>query len=99
MRILGGSRGLVPGFGGPRGGDALDRALADMVTLNPALALRWYDKVGSIEACKVADLLLLRRSATARQASRPVSGALLTPPIAMSNSCWSAASRERPIWT
>ena len=63
VRILGGSRGLVPGFGGPRGGDALDRALADMVTRNPALALRWYDKVGSIEAGKVADLLLLRRSA------------------------------------
>jgi 5-methylthioadenosine/S-adenosylhomocysteine deaminase len=41
--------------------EALDRALVDMVTRNPALTLRWYDKVGSIEAHKIADLVLLRR--------------------------------------
>jgi hypothetical protein len=30
-----------------RADDVLDQALADVVTRNPALALRWYDKVGS----------------------------------------------------
>ena len=68
-RLLGGSREEVPAFGlaGKIGierqvaEDALDQALVDMVTRNPALTLRWYDKVGSIEAGKVADLLLLRR--------------------------------------
>jgi Amidohydrolase family len=62
-RILGGACGQVPGFGGQHGDDAPDQAPADMVTRNPALALRWDDKVGSIEPGKVADLLLLRRSA------------------------------------
>jgi 5-methylthioadenosine/S-adenosylhomocysteine deaminase len=38
---------------------ALDRTLVDMVTRNPALTLRWYDKVGSIEAGKTADLMLV----------------------------------------
>lgn len=61
-RILGGARGQIPGFDGQHGDDALDQALADMVTRNPALALRWDDKVGSIEEGKVADLLLLRRT-------------------------------------
>jgi hypothetical protein len=32
-----------------------------MVTRNPALTLHWYDKVGSIEAGKVADLMLIHR--------------------------------------
>ena len=30
-----------------RADDVLDQALVDVVTRNPALALRWYDKVGS----------------------------------------------------
>ena len=34
-----------------------------MVTRNPAHSLGWGDKFGSIEAGKVADLLLLRQSA------------------------------------
>ena len=68
-RILGGSRALVPAFSlagkdgleRQRAEAALDRALVDMVTRNPALTLRWYDRLGSVEAGKVADLLLLRR--------------------------------------
>jgi cytosine/adenosine deaminase-related metal-dependent hydrolase len=68
-RILGKSRDEVPAFalGGKDGHerqlaeDALDRTLVDMVTRNPALAVRWYDKVGSIEVGKFADLLLIRR--------------------------------------
>ena len=32
-----------------------------MVTRNPALTLRWDDRLGSVEAGKIADLLLLRR--------------------------------------
>jgi cytosine/adenosine deaminase-related metal-dependent hydrolase len=51
-RVLGSSRHEVPGL-------KLDRELVDMVTRNPALTLRWYDRVGSVEAGKVADLLLL----------------------------------------
>jgi 5-methylthioadenosine/S-adenosylhomocysteine deaminase len=72
-RLLGGSREEIAEFaiGGKQGmtrqlaEEALDRALVDMVTRNPALTLRWYDKVGSIEAGKVADLLLIRRPARA----------------------------------
>ena len=62
VRVLGGPRGQVPRFSRPGGEDAIDQALADMVTRNPALALRWYDLVGSVAPGKVADLLLLRRS-------------------------------------
>ena len=71
-RILGGARRQVPGFDGQHGDDALDQALADMVTRNPALALRWDDKVGSIEEGKVADLLLLRRTAPSPAGARSV---------------------------
>jgi cytosine/adenosine deaminase-related metal-dependent hydrolase len=68
-RILGNGREEVPAFaiqskqGVERqvAEEALDRTLVDMVTRNPALTLRWYDKVGSIEAGKVADLLLIHR--------------------------------------
>ena len=68
-RVLGDSRELVPAFSlaGKEGLErqlaeaALDRALVDMVTRNPALTLRWYDRLGSVEAGKIADLLLLRR--------------------------------------
>jgi hypothetical protein len=56
-RVLGNSRNDVTAFAlaGKDGLDrqlaeeALDRALVDMVTRNPALTVRWYDKVGSIE--------------------------------------------------
>jgi 5-methylthioadenosine/S-adenosylhomocysteine deaminase len=68
-RVLGADRDAVPQFAidgraGPArrlAEEALDRALVDMVTRNPALTLRWYDKVGSIEAGKVADLMLIHR--------------------------------------
>ncbi len=68
-RVLGSSRELVPAYSleGKQGLErqlaeaALDRALVDMVTRNPALTLRWYDRLGSVEAGKIADLLLLRR--------------------------------------
>jgi 5-methylthioadenosine/S-adenosylhomocysteine deaminase len=68
-RLLGADREQIPAFslGGKTGGarqhaeTALDQALVDMVTRNPALSLRWYDMVGSIEAGKVADLLLIHR--------------------------------------
>ncbi len=68
-RVLGGDRNKVSefatdgrvGLARQQAEAALDRALVDMVTRNPALTLRWYDKVGSIEAGKVADLMLLRR--------------------------------------
>jgi cytosine/adenosine deaminase-related metal-dependent hydrolase len=66
-RIVGPSRDEVPEFSpaGKHGvaarqaDEALDRELVDMVTRNPALTLRWYDRVGSIEPGKVADLLLI----------------------------------------
>ena len=68
-RALGSSRELVPACSleGKQGLErqlaeaALDRALVDMVTRNPALTLRWDDRLGSVEAGKIADLLLLRR--------------------------------------
>jgi cytosine/adenosine deaminase-related metal-dependent hydrolase len=68
-RLLGAHRDLVPAFSlqGKEGltrqlaEAALDRALVDMVTRNPALTLRWYDRLGSVEEGKIADLVLLRR--------------------------------------
>lgn len=38
---------------------ALDELLVEMVTINPAQAVRWDDQVGSIEAGKAADLLVI----------------------------------------
>jgi 5-methylthioadenosine/S-adenosylhomocysteine deaminase len=69
QRILAGSRDQVAEFAidGTHGRvaqeaeEALDRALVDMVTRNPARTLGWYDRLGSIEAGKIADLVLLRR--------------------------------------
>jgi cytosine/adenosine deaminase-related metal-dependent hydrolase len=80
-RVLGGSRDEVPAFaiGGKQGAqrqlaeDALDQALVDMVTRNPALTLRWYDKVGSIEAGKIADLMFIHRPQQASAPGRPPS--------------------------
>jgi 5-methylthioadenosine/S-adenosylhomocysteine deaminase len=45
---------------------ALDQLLVEMVTINPAMAVRWDDQVGSIEAGKVADVLVI--DAPSRQA-------------------------------
>jgi cytosine/adenosine deaminase-related metal-dependent hydrolase len=67
-RVLGVSRSEVPALAVDRkppvqrllAEAALDRTLVDMVTRNPALTLRWYDRVGSIEAGKAADLMLVR---------------------------------------
>jgi hypothetical protein len=80
-RILGGSRDEVPELalaGKPppfrlQAELALDRTLVDMVTRNPALTLREYDKYGSIEAGKAADLLLVHAPATAPPAGVPPS--------------------------
>jgi cytosine/adenosine deaminase-related metal-dependent hydrolase len=68
-RLLGGAREQIPelaiegkeGLERQRAEEALDRAVVDMVTRNPALTLRWYDRLGSVEQGKIADLLLLRR--------------------------------------
>jgi len=66
-RVLGSRRYLLPdvALDGHHGGErrrseeALDRLLVEMVTINPAQAVRWDDEVGSIEAGKVADLLVI----------------------------------------
>jgi cytosine/adenosine deaminase-related metal-dependent hydrolase len=64
--LLGSRRHLVPeltagdsdqGHGAAE--QALDQRIVEMVTINPAMAVRWDDQVGSIEAGKVADLLLI----------------------------------------
>src|SRR5581483_4468298 len=68
-RVLGQSRDEVPALAltgkterqRQRAEAALDRVLVDMVTRNPALTLRWYDRVGSVEAGKFADLLVIHR--------------------------------------
>ncbi len=41
---------------------ALDELLVEMVTINPATAIRWNDEVGSIEQGKTADLLVITSS-------------------------------------
>jgi hypothetical protein len=68
-QILGDDRGLVQrlavaglqGSARARAERSLDRTLVDMVTRNPALSLRWYRHVGSIQTGKRADLLLIHR--------------------------------------
>jgi len=68
-RLLGNRRYLVPSLAPsvPTGKErreaelALDRLLVEMVTINAAQAIRWADQVGSIEAGKVADLLVISR--------------------------------------
>jgi 5-methylthioadenosine/S-adenosylhomocysteine deaminase len=80
-RLLGASRDEVAAFatdGKPDASqrvadEALDRSLVDMVTRNPALTLHWYDKVGSIEAGKIADLVLIHRPQTLPTPGRPPS--------------------------
>jgi cytosine/adenosine deaminase-related metal-dependent hydrolase len=71
-RILGGSRDEIPEFSldnkGPLGRAlaeaALDRGLVDMVTRNPAISLRIYNQVGSVEAGKTADLMMVHWPST-----------------------------------
>jgi 5-methylthioadenosine/S-adenosylhomocysteine deaminase len=66
-RVLGRLRHLVPDLSidadiGHERRDAelaLDRLLVEMVTINAARAVRWDDRVGSIETGKVADLLII----------------------------------------
>jgi cytosine/adenosine deaminase-related metal-dependent hydrolase len=78
-RLLGPSRDEVPAFAltgksPPQqllAQAALDRAVVDMVTRNPAITLRWYDQVGSIEAGKLADLLLIHAPAALPPAGVP----------------------------
>ena len=58
--VLGDRRHLVPALDGHGAAErALDQLLVEMVTINPAMAVRWDDQVGSIEAGKVADLLVI----------------------------------------
>jgi hypothetical protein len=52
---------------------ALDQALVDMVTRNPAKTLRWYDEVGSIERGKTADLFVITRPHRAPREGIPAS--------------------------
>jgi len=54
--LLGSSRSLVPRL---RSSSALDRELVEMVTRNPARALGWQAKVGSIARGRVADLMVV----------------------------------------
>ncbi len=56
-RVLAGGRTKVPAL---RDEVALDRLLVDMVTRNPARALRWAE-AGTVAAGKVADLVVINR--------------------------------------
>lgn len=55
-----------------RSAAAIDQLLVEMVTINPAQAVRWDDQLGSIEAGKVADLLVIDgpRAPATRQVPR-----------------------------
>jgi cytosine/adenosine deaminase-related metal-dependent hydrolase len=80
-RLLGVSQAEVPalaidgktGTGRQLADEALDRALVDMVTRNPAITLHWYDKVGSIETGKYADMMLIHRPSAPALPGRPPS--------------------------
>lgn len=69
LRLLGGGRDLIPGLSatGKTGASlreaevALDKLLVEMVTTNPAKTLRWTQEVGSVEAGKFADLILVTK--------------------------------------
>lgn len=69
-RLLGLDRDLVPSLSvAGKTGDArrdaeiaLDRVLVQMVTNNPAQTLRWNQYVGSVEAGKFADLIVISKS-------------------------------------
>ncbi len=64
--LLGGRRHIVPALApghsqSDRGAAerALDQVLVEMATINAAMAVRWDDQVGSIEAGKAADILVI----------------------------------------
>ena len=69
-RLLGLDRDLVPSLSvDGKTGDArrdaeiaLDKVLVQMVTNNPAQTLRWNQYVGSVEAGKFADLIVISKS-------------------------------------
>lgn len=69
-RLLGLDRDLVPSLSvDGKTGDArrdaeiaLDKVLVQMVTNNPAQTLRWNQYVGSVEAGKFADLIVINKS-------------------------------------
>ena len=79
--LLGNSRSLIPEFStaGKHGEDlraaeiALDRRIVDMVTRNPAAAVRWQNDVGSIEAGKTADLFIITPPDRSSQRQMPSS--------------------------
>ena len=48
----------------------LDKLLVDMVTRNPAKAVRWYDQLGSIEPGKTADLFVITEPVRPRSVHR-----------------------------
>src|SRR5580765_836655 len=52
---------------------ALDRRIVDMVTRNPAAAVRWQKDVGSIEAGKTADLFIITPPDRSSQRQMPSS--------------------------
>jgi hypothetical protein len=66
-RLLGRDRDLIPALSiSGKGADArqtaeiaLDKLMVQMVTTNPAKSVRWSKEVGSIEAGKFADLLVI----------------------------------------
>jgi 5-methylthioadenosine/S-adenosylhomocysteine deaminase len=68
-RLLGTDRDLSPSLSisGKKGDalrdaeTALDKVLVEMVTINPAKTLRWNQSVGSIEAGKFADLIVITK--------------------------------------
>ncbi len=70
LRLLGLDRDLVPSLSvDGKTGDArrdaeiaLDKVLVQMVTNNPAQTLRWNQYVGSVEAGKFADLIVITKS-------------------------------------
>ena len=63
--LLGSRRQIVPSLTPSGAKDvgakerALDQLLVEMVTINPAMTVRWDDQVGSIEAGKAADILVI----------------------------------------
>lgn len=71
-RVLGGERFLVPGHvATPDEERALDRTLVEMATRNPARTVRAFDRIGSVEAGKLADLLVIRRPAASPTGGMP----------------------------
>jgi len=76
--LLGSRRGLVPelaldgrhGRAAAEAERALDRLLVDMVTRNPARTVRWDDEVGSVEAGKTADLVVITPAGRAPREGR-----------------------------